>query len=87
MNTTRKAERGGNGVLVVELTPEEAAKWDELFAALGHVEVALRDARHDARLAFNQVRFFKKYSEAIRAQIRPLHRIKFPEFPLKPSTL
>ena len=23
MNTTRKAERGGDGVLVVELTPEE----------------------------------------------------------------
>jgi hypothetical protein len=87
MNTTRKAERGGNGVLVVELTPEEAAKWDELYAALERVEVALRDARHEAKLAFNQVRFFKKYREAICAQIRPLHRIKFPEFPLKPSTL
>ena len=87
MNTTRKAERDGHGVLIVELTPEETAKWDELYAALERVEVALRDARHDARQALNQVRFFKKYREAIAAQIRPLYRIKFPEFPLKQSTL
>jgi hypothetical protein len=85
MNTTRKAERDGHGVFIVALTPEEAAKWDELSAALEHLEVALRDATHDARQALYQVRFFKKYREAIRDQLRPLHRIKFPEFPLKQS--
>jgi hypothetical protein len=79
MNTTRKIEREGDGVLVVALTPEETAKWDELLAAQEQVEVALYDARRVARKAFSQVGFYKQYREAILAQIRPLHRIKFPE--------
>jgi hypothetical protein len=79
MNTTRKIERHSTGVLIAALTPEEAAKWDELQAAKEKVEVALRDARRDARVALGEVRFFAQYREALCAQIRPLHRLKFPE--------
>jgi hypothetical protein len=80
MNTPRKIERGTDGVLLVELTPEETARWQELDAAVEQVEVALYDAKLAARRAASMVLFYSKYRQALKALIQPLHKIHLPEF-------
>jgi hypothetical protein len=84
MNTTRKIERQRDGVMVVALTPEEQAEWDDLFARLEQIDIALADAKRAARWARSKVGFYLTYRKSIVAQIRPLHQIQFPEFHLKP---
>jgi hypothetical protein len=86
MNTTRKIERESDGVIVVALTPEEQAKWDDLFARLEQVNIALADAKRAAWWARNKVGFYLNYRKSLVAQIRPLHQIHFPEFHLKETT-
>jgi hypothetical protein len=83
MNLTRKTERGNDGVMTVALTPEEQAKWDDLFARLEQVEIALADAKRVAIRKRSEMYFFWKYRRSIVAQMRPLHQIQFPEFYLK----
>jgi hypothetical protein len=83
MNTTRKIEHHSDGVIVVTLTPEEQAKWNDLFARLEQVDIALADAKRAAWWASNKVDFYLNYRKSLVAQIRPLHQIQFPEFHLK----
>ena len=83
MNTTRKIERGNDGVMVVALTPEEQVKWDDLLARLEQIDIALADAKRIARLERNKVGFYLKYRKSILTQLIPLHQIQFPEYHLK----
>jgi hypothetical protein len=83
MNSTRKIEPANDGVLVVVLTPEEQAKWDDLLARLEQIEIALAEAKRIARWERNKVSFYLKYRRSIVAQLDPLHQIQFPEFHLK----
>ncbi len=83
MNIIRKIEHHSDGVMAVALTPEEQAKWDDLFARLEQNDVALAEAKRIARQARKKVGFYLKYRKSIIAQIRPLHQIQLPEYYLK----
>jgi len=83
MNPTREIERENDDVMVVALTPEEQAKWDDLIARLEQIEIALAEAKRIARWERNKVGFYLKYRRSIVAQLHPLHQIRFPEFHLK----
>lgn len=83
MNLTRKIEQDNDGVMVVALTPEEQTKWDDLYARLEKIEIALANAKRVAIRARSEVGFYLKYRRSIIAQMRPLHQIQFPEFHLK----
>jgi hypothetical protein len=86
MNTTRKIEQDSDGVLVVALTPEEQAKWDDLNARLEKIEIALADAKRIARRERSKVVFYLKYRKSIFTQLSPLHQIRFPEYHFKQSS-
>ncbi|HEY1718300.1 MAG TPA: hypothetical protein VGH42_08420 [Verrucomicrobiae bacterium] len=83
MNITRKTEHQSDGVMVVALTPEEQAKWDDLIARFEQADIALAEARRIARRARSEVEFYLKYRQSIVALMRPLHQIQFPEYHLK----
>ncbi len=83
MNITRKIERANDGVMVVALTPEEQAKWEDLNARFEQIEIALADAKRIARKERNKVGFYLKYRKSILTQLIPLHQIQFPEYHLK----
>lgn len=86
MNITRKVEHQSDGVMVVALTSEEQARWEDLNARFEQIDVALADARRAARQARKKVVFYLKYRRSLLALIRPLHQIQFPEFHLKETT-
>jgi chaperonin cofactor prefoldin len=79
MNPTREITVQDNGLLVATLTPEEAAKMAELEARSEQVEVALSNAKREARKARERVKVLKRQLKIINAKRWPLIKTRFPE--------
>jgi hypothetical protein len=79
MNITREIKRLDTGILVASLTPEEQAKMDALTARCERLDVALWNAKRDAKKARQNVNLLKKQIKAVQVELWPLQKIRFPE--------
>ncbi len=79
MNVTREIKRLDTGILVASLTPEEQANMAELTARRERLDVALGNAKREAKKARQNVNLLKKQIKAVHAELWPLQKIRFPE--------
>ena len=79
MNITREIKRLDTGILVASLTPEEQAKMTELTTRCERLDVALWNAKRDAKKARQNVNQLKKQLKSVHAELWPLQKIRFPE--------